>query len=164
MIDSMSTGTLHQVPVVGQSMMPLIRYGDSITLVLNEKPPIVVGEIITFWQEYAYTTHRVVQVGHEQLRTKGDSTLQVDTPIRVEQVLGKVSTVFRAGSKLPMAKIPAFYRFAQARASLLQATVNEKFSTQSPLLVRVVRTLCSIFLSGTNRMLWWLFAEENSLS
>jgi hypothetical protein len=145
-------------------MMPLIRYGDNIILTLNEKQPIAVGEIITFWHAYAYTTHRVVQVENGQFLTKGDASLQMDTPVRTEQILGKVSSVTRGSGKLSMAKIPAFYRFGQARVSRLQATVSEKFSTQLPLPAWVVRTFCSIFLSATNRMLWWLFAEQNSVS
>ncbi len=78
-------------------MFPLIITGDSI-IVSPEKNPAV-GDIIVFRREDQMVCHRLVKVfekdGVSYFQTRGDSFLDLDEPITVHQIKGKVIAIER---------------------------------------------------------------------
>ncbi len=70
-------------------MQPAIKVG---SLVVSQKATdYKVGDVITFKNAPAPTTHRIKSIANETYTTKGDANESADTePVRKEQILGKV--------------------------------------------------------------------------
>lgn len=77
--------------VYGGSMQPEINGGD-LAIVKNVDPrEIVVGEVITFYTDGKFVTHRVVDVLPNGFVTKGDANNAPDIdPVYSNNVIGKV--------------------------------------------------------------------------
>lgn len=71
------------------SMQPAIKVG---SLVVSQKATdYKVGDVITFKNAPAPTTHRIAEIKDSVYTTKGDANDSADTePVRQEQILGKV--------------------------------------------------------------------------
>jgi signal peptidase I len=94
--------------VVGGSMGPWLHPGDIITVRHAEPRTIARGNVIVFLRGGFLITHRVISRlragadGQVRWKTKGDSALQTDPPVLEEELLGRVSSIERAGRSLPL--------------------------------------------------------------
>ncbi len=97
-------GKAASIPARGISMAPFIRDGDLITVTPAFRPDLdrlKLGDLILFRTEHdRWLVHRVVRRTvdgkREKVITKGDSLLQADKPIDLEQVWGRVTVVERS--------------------------------------------------------------------
>lgn len=84
-----------KVKVSGDSMLPLIKNGDYITVTKNT--PLKVGDIILF--EYTpgcLLVHRIIKKKHGFIYTKGDHAVAVEK-ITMDSIIGKVDKVISSG-------------------------------------------------------------------
>ena len=73
------------------SMEDAIKTNDIvIDKLLNENSPIEINDIISFREEDAIITHRVISIVGDTIITKGDANNVQDDPINRNQVIGKV--------------------------------------------------------------------------
>ena len=83
------------VTVKGDSMRPLIRFGDQILIEPIDSPRL--GDIVTFYDTSTFCTHRVIgtvnRAGRLLCYTKGDFCGQWDLPVPVESIIGKVTAI-----------------------------------------------------------------------
>jgi len=75
--------------IASNSMYPELKKGDLVIIKLNQKD-YKVGDIITFQDDYFYTTHRLVEINNTMYTTKGDNNNTNDKPISKTKVIGKV--------------------------------------------------------------------------
>ena len=94
-----------QVPIWGISMHPFLQVGDSIQLGLVLPEALRLGDLIAFRREDRLIVHRFA--GHVRLdqvtwlRQKGDN-LRGFGLVRLEDLMGRVTYVTRAGGSRPM--------------------------------------------------------------
>ncbi|MFQ5398493.1 MAG: hypothetical protein ACE5E7_02735 [Anaerolineae bacterium] len=93
--EGLQSGRLPRLTVTSNSMAPLLRVGDQITLEPVSTVDLKPGDIITLALEEELLTHRfwgtAVINGREQLITSGDRPLVPDTPSAAAQLLGRVT-------------------------------------------------------------------------
>lgn len=78
------------------SMAPAIHTGDAI--IIQKENAYEAGDIITFYQEELYITHRIVNRQGTQLVTKGDANNANDPrQVREEEIYGRVVQVVPKG-------------------------------------------------------------------
>lgn len=87
--------------VVSGSMEPTILVGDIIVIDVNDKN-YQLGDIITFYEDDSFITHRIIFIDGEQVITKGDNINNntEDDPISKDQILGKYKFKINGGGKL----------------------------------------------------------------
>ena len=91
--------------VVSQSMSPRIEQGDAIEIVRVSYKTLTPGDVVVFSSEAAgLVVHRLLWRDHplgqpSHVFTKGDAVGCLDRSVPVEQVLGRVETVIRGGSR-----------------------------------------------------------------
>lgn len=79
--------------ITSNSMWPVLKKGDLVLISGVNKEEIAVGDIVVFFNEnWAFTIHRVVELGEEKLVTKGDANAVRDTAVRYEKVAGRLLT------------------------------------------------------------------------
>lgn len=80
----------------GTSMLPLLRQGvDSVSLCALETPPRKDDILFYRRRDGSYILHRVKNIGPEGLILWGDNQMMVETGIAGEQIIGRVTRVFR---------------------------------------------------------------------
>src|SRR5439155_3850293 len=98
----------------GASMQPTIEDGELITVGPVEAAPVKRGDILLYQNARGVYVHRVVgrvkgtvpllegdcPLDHYLLR--GDASVSCDAPVRLEQVIGRVVAVQRAGRSRPL--------------------------------------------------------------
>jgi hypothetical protein len=85
----------------GSSMVPFIRDGDVLTLMLLKNGPSP-GEVCAFVhpQNGKLIVHRLVGRKNNMFRFKGDNTREADGYVQLENILGKVVSVERHKKKV----------------------------------------------------------------
>lgn len=84
------------IPIMGTSMMPVIRYGVDLTTIVPLTRPPREGEIVLFRRrDGALIVHRVYQLLEDKVQTWGDNLRTPDVPVPREDVLGLVVSVRR---------------------------------------------------------------------
>ncbi len=81
------------ITYVGSSMNPTLRAGDKLEVNPYEGQRIRPGDVIVFLspENGSKITHRVVSIGSDGVRTRGDNNSQIDPwVIRTDQILGQV--------------------------------------------------------------------------
>jgi hypothetical protein len=94
-------GTI-EVPLVGDSMRPLLRDGDRVrvrALVAGEPAR---GQLVLHVQRGRFVLHRVLRVNETRVKTRGDACWSADAPVERVAVLGVASAVHRCGVWLPL--------------------------------------------------------------
>lgn len=90
------SGAVHEFPVRGHSMWPLIRDGDRV-LVSHGRQGIGEGDVVVFWQNARPTAHRILRVprGPEDqvFLAKGDHSPQLDPPVHAAHIIGRVTEI-----------------------------------------------------------------------
>jgi len=101
--DLLSSGTDVRIITRGLSMFPLISTGDRITVSPEKSPSI--GDLMVFKSNDQMVCHRLVRVfekdGMKYYQTRGDSFINLDEPVTLDQILGKVIRIERENMSLP---------------------------------------------------------------
>ena len=99
------TGARNRLKIAGNSMLPLIKDGDSV-LVEHGAAGVRRGDIIVFRYGNDLAAHRVLRVYDDNTGptfvTKGDSVLQLDPPLSAGEIVGRVLAVERSGRHLSL--------------------------------------------------------------
>ena len=88
--------------VESESMSPLLRTGDMLTLHAISVDDLRVGDIITLEQDEYLLTHRFYGVRDGLLQTRGDRNLAMDGLQPPSRLLGKIVARERNGRLLPL--------------------------------------------------------------
>ncbi len=86
----------HWLPIVGNSMLPLLREGDQV--LVARRRHFVIGDLVLFLQREQLIVHRVVgsgPTGASTWITQGDNCCAPDRPVPAMQMLGKVIAIRR---------------------------------------------------------------------
>jgi len=115
-------------PIRGDCMSPLIRQGDVLTIEHGECT-LRIGDILIFKKDDDLLAHRLVYVEKsatgDLLYTKGDRSLQLDSPISVGHVQGKV--IEASGSNGRLCFSSPFWRIiSRVLALLSHATARDR--------------------------------------
>ncbi len=96
-----------RISVTGNSMYPFLRENkDSVELITCSFPEIRAGDIILIQRDdSAYVLHRVIFKKKEYVYINGDAQRSLEGPIRKDQILAKVTTVWRKGAEIPVNNI-----------------------------------------------------------
>ncbi len=99
-VDSvLSAGASVRLCVAGESMRPLIRHGDLVTL--SPMPPDVptIGDVVAFRRPATggLLIHRIVSIGRGVVRVQGDNSREPDGDVPLGALLGRVTRVEREG-------------------------------------------------------------------
>ena len=88
--------------VNGFSMLPSIWPGDiaCVSRVVAYRP----GDVVLFSRKGRLFIHRVVEMSGGAVVTRGDSMLDADPPVAVSDVLGRVESIERGGSRVAVAE------------------------------------------------------------
>jgi SOS-response transcriptional repressor LexA len=101
--DLLTNGYQVRVKARGFSMFPFISTGDRITI--SPGKDINTGDTIVFNRDGQVVGHKVVRVfekeGIRYYQTAGDSSLRLDQPITVGEILGKVTGIERGKLSFP---------------------------------------------------------------
>lgn len=91
-------GEQHLIPIVGRSMWPLIQPGDQV-LVKHGYANVRRGDVIVFLQQEKLVAHRLLCIHKDcpttTFVTKGDNTSYLDSPVRADQIVGRVLKIKR---------------------------------------------------------------------
>ncbi len=77
--------------VLSGSMEPMIKQND--VIVVENTDAIKLGDVIVYQEQQTLIVHRVVAKSGNEIYTKGDANPNVDQPIQLSQVKGKVIAV-----------------------------------------------------------------------
>lgn len=77
--------------VVSGSMDPYIEVGDEVVIKLTKD--VKVNDVITFTEDGAIVTHRLMEIDGETIITKGDNNNSYDEPGNINDIIGKVALV-----------------------------------------------------------------------
>ncbi len=74
--------------IASGSMEPYLKINDLILIktVNNYK----VGDVVTFYDEEAYTTHRIIDIDQDKITTQGDNNNSKDPSITRDKIIGKM--------------------------------------------------------------------------
>lgn len=73
------------------SMAGYTEIGDWILVKIDDE--ISLGDVVTFEEDGAFVTHRVIEIYNDTYVTKGDSNSSTDVPVNKSQIIGKVHKV-----------------------------------------------------------------------
>jgi hypothetical protein len=81
-------------------MLPAIWPGDALVVEPATCSNVALGDIVLYSNAYRFVAHRVVEKSgelEERVRTRGDAMSTADAPIKLGEILGKVSFIVRKG-------------------------------------------------------------------
>ena len=94
--------------VVTGSMSPTLEIGDVIVVKITDN--IAQNDIITYYKDENFITHRVIEIDGESIIARGDYNNGSDSPITKDMVVGKVVDVFRGvGSIIDILLTPKIF-------------------------------------------------------
>ena len=80
--------------VISNSMLPLIKNGDWIEVIMmHEISSLRIGDIILYRRPSDFLLHRVVKMTEDLIWTKGDRNRTIDAPINRSDVLAKLTKI-----------------------------------------------------------------------
>jgi signal peptidase I len=89
--DLVTRGVSFRFQAKGRSMLPLIADGDILHVEPVHPSKIRVGDVILFRSEQKFKAHRVIRRYGPKFCTRGDAAIDQDIPVRLEDILGKVT-------------------------------------------------------------------------
>jgi len=130
------------ITYAGPSMNPILRAGDRLQIIPSGQEEIRRGDVIVFIPPGHETkvVHRVVSVGSQAFRTRGDSCPQVDPwVLSPDQILGRVAYAYRGDRHLRVFGGPTgqFYALTLRAVHAIDFTVS---SMIHPLYRRLARS------------------------
>jgi signal peptidase I len=91
-----------RLPVVSDSMRPLLRAGDWIFVEAVTSPALGLGDIIVVQRGAELITHRLVAQDEQGWRTHGDNTRVLDPVVLIEEIVGRVSAIERGTHRIDL--------------------------------------------------------------
>jgi signal peptidase I len=91
-----------RLPVVSDSMRPLLRAGDWIFVEAVTPAALRLGDIIVVQRGAELITHRLVAQDGPGWRTHGDNTRVLDHVVLAEEIVGRVSAIERGSQRLDL--------------------------------------------------------------
>lgn len=93
-----------RLPVVSDSMRPLLRAGDWIFVEAVTPPALGLGDIIVVQRGRSaeLITHRLVAQDEQGWRTHGDNTRVLDPVVLIEEIVGRVSAIERGTHRIDL--------------------------------------------------------------
>ena len=88
--------------VIGDSMAPLLRPGDRVTVQPVQPDALRLGDMIVVRHPSDLITHRLVAVDEQGWHTKGDNCHRADEPVAVQAIVGRVVAIERGGVPLDL--------------------------------------------------------------
>src|SRR5437867_3582718 len=85
-------------------MLPSIWPGDAVCVSRVDRDAYRPGDVVLYTRNGRLFVHRLVEVGGETAVTRGDALLDPDPPVRAGDVLGRVVSIERGGSRVAVAK------------------------------------------------------------
>jgi signal peptidase I len=77
--------------ITSSSMWPQLKEGDVVFIKgVSGKEEVRVGDVVVYRNERGFTIHRIIAMNDTTLTTKGDANNVDDTPIKYEQLVGKM--------------------------------------------------------------------------
>lgn len=106
-LEIMGEGRRVRITVTGMSMYPFLRGNiDSVELSSINFAELLRGDIVLIKRDNgAYILHRVVHKGKERFFLAGDAQQWIEGPLRPDQLVAKVVTVWRKDSSIPCTAI-----------------------------------------------------------
>ena len=93
-----------RLAVSGGSMMPSLWPGDILEVHRVAVTDVSKGDIVVFVRDNRLIVHRVLRINREHneitVTTRGDRSARVDSPVSVNELLGKVHAIQRGGRSL----------------------------------------------------------------
>lgn len=94
--------------VITGSMSPTLEVGDIIIVKITKD--VKVDDVITYYKNNDFITHRVISINGEDLVTRGDSNNSSDSPVKLEMVVGKVVRTFhKVGTMVDILLTPKIF-------------------------------------------------------
>ena len=90
--ESLSKGGSLLLRVVSDSMKPMLKIGDILTVKSATCDDIRCGDLIVFIVNHTYFTHRVLDINGEFIQTKGDWWHKPDPLLRLDAIIGVVQS------------------------------------------------------------------------
>lgn len=88
--------------ITSGSMWPELKKGDLIFIEGVDPKTVKLGDIIVYLNEKnAFTIHRVIKLGEEELTTKGDANNVPDKPIKYEDIVGRLYKIGNWNARIP---------------------------------------------------------------
>ena len=95
--EALSAGETARLTTATDSMWPMIRPGDTVVARGIDTEGLHAGDIVLYEKGRHLCIHRLLRKelinGESILATKGDNSLQMDSPLLTEQVLGRVVAI-----------------------------------------------------------------------
>ncbi len=89
--------------ITSGSMWPVLKQGDLVFIKgVGDKKEIKVGDIVVYQNDLGFTIHRVVRMYGDKIVTRGDANNTDDTPIKFEQIAGKVLGTSTGPVRIPL--------------------------------------------------------------
>lgn len=89
------TNRQNAVPIIGRSMLPLLRPGDYV-LITHGWQGVKRGDIVLFHHQETLAVHRVIHIKPGPIFiTKGDNVTHDDPPLKASEILGRVVQIKR---------------------------------------------------------------------
>ncbi|MBI5099227.1 MAG: signal peptidase I [Nitrospirae bacterium] len=97
-----------KIPVIGDSMSPVLRTGDTIYVEPVKTEELSIGDILVYKTQGNMVAHRLVRIFRNNEKcmfmTKGDTFLSVDSPLKESDIIGRVYAVGKPGMVLNLKK------------------------------------------------------------
>ncbi|MEK9150908.1 MAG: signal peptidase I [Patescibacteria group bacterium] len=87
--------------ITSGSMWPVLKEGSLVFIKSVKKEEIKIGDIVVYRNSKGFTIHRIVELGENDLTTKGDANFQKDAPAKYEDIIGKTLTVWGKPFAIP---------------------------------------------------------------
>ena len=95
-----------KLKATGLSMLPAIWPGDVLTVNRVSPKLLEPHQIVLYRRNGKLTAHRVVQVAHDHLLTRGDCVPSLDPPVAFSALVGQVTEVRRNGREAKLQPSP----------------------------------------------------------
>ncbi len=100
--DLLARGAAVRFLVRGDSMHPVIRSGDYVTVEPTSADAIRRGDIVLSLTGRGLTAHRLIAIGRSALFTRGDNAAEVDEPFAIDRLIGRIVRIERNGRTVPL--------------------------------------------------------------
>jgi len=111
-ISTLEKNKIAKLNTKGNSMLPVLREGDIITLSCADSNQLKIGDIIAYYHhpKEKIVVHRLVRK-RDSFLTKGDAIFDMDSPIRADNILGKIIFVERNNRIIKMDRFSCLVGF-----------------------------------------------------
>jgi len=88
--------------ITSGSMWPELKKNDLVFIEGIDPRTVQIDDIVVFTNEKnAFTIHRVIELGQNKLKTKGDANNVADEPIPYEDVIGRLYKIGNWNARIP---------------------------------------------------------------